>query len=908
MYDLVHKMTVQKSSPTVYEVAYGCFSHWFDGFANNLTFDSQHTHIRLSPARTMIDFHRVTFGPTLAYLSAAFSYAERRAVRDSEKKYLLHELASRAFVESIIRREAVKEYISELVVVFFTRMRQRYVRDLLAKENFSKEAISQSAIDSYWASNLAGVKEIGILVTFFKMLASLDQSHLSVFHCFVNLPLIMKSISFGRELSSSQLATLEESSSSRAMINYLYWLTNFLTVDRHLLEKRFCMDARSAEMNSVVFAHVMGCKQMGPAIIGHHSGGFDYLLSTGDHPNLATLYDLLVGLYLCTKQTAFLEGIESHIEAHFEKLKRTLNTLINFSRRGDQVAFVQKLLAQKHKWDAILRDVFSVDPLKSSEVVTSSIAKIDQTVFAFFYSTLQLHEAVPQALTFYMHNLLLKNSCINSSTALSKSLSKQNKQFLLSNKPNLSVVRRLGLLSIEQSHRFAALYHLLALLQYLKDANGFFEYSKHFFCSRLLADNEVTSEKSSNSSIFSPSQELAFFDLLTSEIKRVFIDNLYKPTAANFHLQRQSISQSNGELLHKQFTQSLGDFRVIFKSWAKSVKVSKDGEKPQLAADPLRICHLGIWKMASFDRCRLPLSLETSFQSVEELYSKEHQGRRLLLNTAAGRATISASFWERQGKPLNLTVSLHQLAILEQFNADDESEKAVLTLTYDQLLKGGRFLVENNAKLALLSLVYCGLLKVLDPSCSLLQFQVDDRHFYAANSELATGEQIKDLSSFEQVDFWSAESSQIVDLKTSKLMKALGIAEKDLLLEGTVKSVEDVHGNCSLAQRSQIKAYGKESSPKVAFTSSSNGSTDFAVSRLLKIEAAIMRVTKRARQFDSMMALYKATKKELFVTSRVPFPPTDELTVEEVSPVVLKLVDKKFIKRNQTGGFEYVLE
>lgn len=939
LYSHVHKMTVLKSRPTVYQVVQECLKQWFDAFATSLAFSSRRepgSVISSASAKEIFAYYDAFFGGTLVSLSAGISFAERQAKYGEEKKMLLSELVSRCFTQSVLCREPVKQYITEMVQVFFSRIRELFNKNLLSS-TADEGVVSKAAINEYFASNIASHEEVIMMCNLLKMLVRLDPVNLSIFHRFVQLPLALKSVALSQRLASEQLKIIEQTKSiekdgTLVVIHYLHWLTNYLTVDQHILESQFGFDRRAAEMLGAISAHQMAKLKMAPLIIGHPAGGFNVLLISGDRPKLAALYRLLVGLHSRTGQSALLKDIEQHIEQHFVQLKGTLSSKFNFKRRTDQVAFAEELQALKHKWDGILREVFPISSADTrSEVGTE---KIDQIVFLFFHSTLQLGEAVPQALAFYMHNLMLVKmmSCSSSSNrSTSKpSLQELNNQFLsCATLPSWAVKLLKFPMSVSQVERFAALYHLLTLLQYMKDANSFFEYCKHFFCTRLLMSSAVKGggggSGSNTACIFSLNQELTYFDLLIEEIKRVFVDGVF------------SVPKSpTGELLHKQFTQNLGDFQAICKSWINSEKgyrgfldyLQQPQQQPQPVVDSFRIANLGTWKLATFERCQLPAPMEAHFREVEALYQAKHKGRRLMLNTAAGKATINAAFWKNtdaDAQPLSLSLSLHQLAILEQFNHAANNSSS--SLSYEQLLKGGRFQVENNAKLAILSLVYCGLLKVIGlsstPASSALQvlkFAVDDsQHFYNANKELATDGKTKDLSTFEQVNFWSGEG-RTVDLKTSKLMAALGVSAVDIHLEAAEKAVEDVYANCSiiLRRRHQNLAIPFDSADDAVAGASSSSAVhhsmaiiscvDTALDRQVKIEAATVRVVKQARHFKSMSELYQAIKEHLFTTSKAPFPPTDRLTLDEVNTIVVDLIDKKFIKRTQNGGFEYLLE
>ena len=282
-------------------------------------------------------------------------------------------------------------------------------------------------------------------------------------------------------------------------------------------------------------------------------------------------------------------------------------------------------------------------------------------------------------------------------------------------------------------------------------------------------------------------------------------------------------SQSN-TMLHKHFTQSLNDFKWIASDfnvsqnfWLSNPILKSSTLTPPVGVgtqlDSFQILHAGIWKLIDYDRCRLPESIAQSYRSVESIYVTLWSNKRLLLNTKYSRAIISARLWNFQPRPLLLQVSLHQLAILDQYN--DTTEQMI---SYDTLINNGGFIRESNAKLALLSLVYAGLLKSRDQQEGMLQFELN-KAFYKAHQ----GTKVKDLSALEQVNFWSEDLSTVAS-HTANLAKTL--AEEDIYLATTASSVEDVGQNCAMILRSEIaqasSVAGEPSGPGPSTSTSTN--------------------------------------------------------------------------------------
>lgn len=867
-YSLVKEMMEHNSQPDVYQVVSECIHKHFSAVANGcrLTAAVSSSMVNLTSVQSMMDFHSTFFGDKLLHLAAAMAYAERRTVPNPAKPVLLNELCCRAFLQCFLSQEGAKQYIADLIVSFFTRMRNSYTEKLLSKAAYQLRYADR--YQSYMAEWTSQQQSASLVINLVKILISLDRAKLSVFHSFVLLPLVKRSISYGRTLASEQLLKLQQQQPGKTMNDYLRWLTSYLQTDRYLLEKQFNFPAQSAEMMSAILCHIMGSLQMDAFIIGHPNSGFKALLANESFTELATMHSLLEELYKQTKQAALFDSVNQSIKQHFEDFQSVFYASHHLTTRNDQMAFVKDLIMLKHKWNRLYFKVFSTFSKEMKVVET-----FKKAWHHFMYNMLQHYEAVPLALAFCMHNLFLQGNNIVTDSFHQLGLQSALDQSSLKDK--------LGPLTENQSKRICVLLKMLSFLKHMKDVNNFYDYCKYYFCSRLLNPSAAA---------FSPAQELVYFEALVEKVKQIFVDN---PSL--------TFGNNTAELQHKQFTQSLGDFDVIANSWRNS-------NSSQLKAKQIRICQLANWKLLPFDRCHLPQALEDDLKKVEESYQTKYKSRKLLLNTTLGRAIIEAK--PNLGRqPVSLSVSLHQLAILEQFNAVAPS----VPLAYEQLLKGGQFLVESSAKLALLSLVHGGLLKVSQAQsvCSSLKFEVDENF----DTQKASGQNSPlDFASLEEVNYWTEEAGT-VDLKTTDCMKALRIADADIVMASIVKSVEDVRGNYAFLFLNQLKnaKLSKSSSSAPVSTTADNQKSaktvgDSVSDRLVKIEAAIARVIKRAGQQVSLQEIYSAAKTELFVTSRMPFPATDVLSKDEVCTWTLKLVEKNIVKRTKTGNFTFNLD
>src|SRR5699024_7661260 len=130
--------------------------------------------------------------------AAALAPAERHELVNPKKPVLLHELCCRAFVESILRREPIRNYVTELVVVFFSRSRQRFHEDYLLKYD------DASSLAQFMQANFGSAQSCVVTRSLLQMLIGLDRVNLSVFYRLVELPLVKRSLKHARQLSRDQ--------------------------------------------------------------------------------------------------------------------------------------------------------------------------------------------------------------------------------------------------------------------------------------------------------------------------------------------------------------------------------------------------------------------------------------------------------------------------------------------------------------------------------------------------------------------------------------------------------------------------------------------------------------------------------------------------------------------------------
>ncbi|KAJ6220420.1 hypothetical protein RDWZM_006232 [Blomia tropicalis] len=944
-YMLIDQMVRSGHKPSVYDITSECIYDWFEAFAGtlinmmpqmNITFTSNSD---FEPAQLIIDFHQLFFGVTLRYLASVYMSAERRELANVKKPMLLHELCCHQFAQVVLMKPQIKSYIVELSVVYFSRARQRFNNEFLLVNHAGNDHLSNDKFTEYFYNSYKSeeLKESFMLMrSLIQVLIDLDQENLSIFTLFIEFPLIKRSIKHAQQLSRDQLATI------KSMTDYLRWVTEYLRMDRHLLEFQFKFPPKSAQAMTELFTLWMVTKPI-DSIIEHSETGFGILLQQGAIQQLRTMFEYVQWLFECTKQTSLLTAFEQYIEKYFGERQSSFSSKYSFKYRLDMIEYVQEIMQLKNLWDNILSFVFRSD--------APNCTRINQIVFRFFYDTLLIHEKISHALAFYLHQLLSKDSIIAAKNAPTiepfnvgqYKQSDQNRQFVIEHEPDLQrhLAINLHMSTTQQQQLFSVPYRLIGMLQYMKDVNVFYDYSKHYYCGRLL----------SSTSVLTPEQELAYFDCLASEIKRVFVDD----SILNIH-----DNESHQVTLRKPFTQSLNDFKHI----SANYRLSNDcfDERAILKPNQLetfKILHAGIWKLIDFDCCHVPESLARSFRSIESLFHNQWSNKKLLLNTRHCKATIGANLWDSQPAELNLRVSMHQMAILDQFNEEH-------TLTYQQLIQAGGFIKENNCKLALLSLVHANLLKLTPKECvtggpvGLIQFELDHK-FYYLNSQY-TGNSIDlDLSVLEDTNFWDNSKNLKMDMLTRWLAGELGILDFDIRLTSSSISVEDINSSILLHNNNGINGMNVQVQPsnvtpihqteagernaslssinalvssnssstidrdndsvqrrnqstistRSAISSVSSVSSDQvshrAIERVLKIEAAIVRVLKKAKRLNSVNEIYQSTKTAL-INGRAPFPINEAVTFDEVSKSLIKLVEKKFIKRNQTGGFEFLID
>ena len=103
--------------------------------------------------------------------------------------------------------------------------------------------------------------------------------------------------------------------------------------------------------------------------------------------------------------------------------------------------------------------------------------------------------------------------------------------------------------------------------------------------------------------------------------------------------------------------------------------------------------------------------------------------------------------------------------------------------------------------------------------------------------------------------------------------------------------------NSSLTQQSSANAANSST-----VFGGSGQSKDPSTERMIKLEAAIVRVLKKAKQLPNIHIIYI----QVIEAMRTSFP--GDIHFEEVRQALMLLIDKKYVKRTSSGGFEFILD
>ncbi|OTF79834.1 hypothetical protein BLA29_000695 [Euroglyphus maynei] len=234
------------------------------------------------------------------------------------------------------------------------------------------------------------------------------------------------------------------------------------------------------------------------------------------------------------------------------------------------------------------------------------------------------------------------------------------------------------------------------------------------------------------------------------------------------------------------------------------------------------ILNAGTWKLTEFDHCWISTRLSRSFESLENLFRQQYDNQKLFLNTKYSTAEVSMKIFDHdpvvvvvgdsisKQQSLTLSMSLHQLAIIEQFNRQYQQ------LSYEMIAEETQFQKENNLRIALLSLIYCGLIRpiiIIDhdkhqPTMQSLLFELNDEKRFRQLIE--TNQCSNRLIHYEFVDFIHL-NHQPFDKEIAKIFPTIVDLLTDVEMSNSSRkhlpptpSIRNIHQSQSAASQNNV--------------------------------------------------------------------------------------------------------
>ncbi|KAH9426213.1 hypothetical protein DERP_007153 [Dermatophagoides pteronyssinus] len=1006
LYDMVVQITKLSSIDKdpidyIYDIYSECATKAFGKFAENLEHDLQSTsnckptvwkfgsyqsrnQSTINIAKILIEFWSQFKRNVLPFLLATFQYVERRRRKRQQqqqqkqqryRRMMLEELTRTIFIEIFFEQSSsiITQYWRPLIIDYLLekhRQIQQYLWCRKPSERLPLETDSLIRWPSFQHNRVIKMlqdEHYIVIKNLIQTLLDVGFDQATYYKVFL-IPFLEEDLeAFLVQMSNHLMNEL-------APLEYLNFLMNFIQMQSWFINSVLILPEESLQQINLFTIEFLLINNANRLIIGNNNendGSFKSMLNHKFYDRMTQFYSLMMNItaekFLISKQNILInQFIDFLIKYHGERINWFTNQYRCVSR-FEAIEFVQALLHEHDHWDHVLNKVFNI---KETNDITDNNGKrtnkslamkkkpFSKLIDKYHYELMKIDTNVSQALAFYMHDLLCKDSIIMSLQTI---------------------------ISVEFETRIELLNRINFIIVYIKDINLFFDFTKHYFTQRMLT----------NLSYFSNDQEMDMMNDMN-------------------HVIRLNFMSMKGDGQSRSFLQNLNDFKNIANDYVHSfVKVNmnnnnNNNRRRRMIRNFLEssaILNAGTWKLTEFDHCWIPSRLSRSFESLEYLFRQQYENQKLFLNTKYSTAEVSMITLDRSNnnnnnhdndsllkQPVTLLMSLHQLAVIEQFNRRNQQ------LSFEMIVDETHFQKENNLRIALLSLIYCGLIRPIiinndnhrnmqqsskKPTLESLLFELNDEKRF--RQLIDTNQCSNRLIAYEYIDFINVKQQPLDKemVKIFPIIVQLLTDGVDLVYSMSASSVEDwnltnILSSCTkttsttttsssssaaaatvepptpnssvesakyrqLLSSSSTRLSNQNSTPSPARTSSSTSVIESPnhLDSSIKIDAAIVRVLKRLRYLPNISSVYHAVRLEMTNASRKHLPPTpsisnlhkstpsllnrnhkstppstqqssspsqNNISLNDIQTRLIQLIDKRYIRRNTDGGFEYNIE
>lgn len=1012
LYDMVVQMTRllsmdENSSEYIYEIYAECATKAFEKFAENLEHDLQSSNNSgrqtlwtlgsyqsnnnqsiIQMAKILIEFWSKFKRNVLPFLMLTFQYVERIRHQQQQqqcRRMMLEELTRTIFIEIFFEQSSsiVSECWKQLIIDYVLDKHRQIQQYLWYRKPSQRLPLETDSIIQWplFQQNrcikMLQDKNYMVIRNLIQVLLDIGSNQAIYYKVFL-IPFLETFLDTFLVRMSDQL--LNEFVS----LEYLNFSTNFIQMQSWFFSSILSLPEESLKQINLFTIEFLIVRYASRLINGNNEqddnnndGSFKSMLNHKHYDRMTQFYSLMMNItadkFLASKQNILISRfVDFLIKYHNERIN-WFASQYRCIGRSEAIEFVQAILQEHDHWDSVLNKVFKSNNnngdgnRNGDQKVIDSMKPFSTLIDKYHYELMKIDSNVSQALAFYMHDLLSKDSMI------------------------MSLQQQQQTKAVEFETRIELLNRINFIIVYIKDINQFFDFAKHYFAQRLLT----------NLSHFTNEQEMDMMNDMNHVIRLNFM--------------------SNGQ--SRSFLQNLNDFKNIADDYLHSfikVNISNNNNRRRRMVrnlpDSSAIVNAGTWKLTEFDRCWISSRLSRSFESLEYLFRQQYDNQKLFLNTKYSTAEVSMKMFNHDAvvgdslkQSLILWMSLHQFAIIEQFNRQYQR------LSYEMIDKETEFQKKNNLRIALLSLIYCGLIRPIiiighnqqhqqQPSnkpttLESIQFELNDEKRFLQLIE--TNRCSNRLIRYEYVDFIN---HQPLDPEMAKIFPTIvhiltdGV---DLVYSMSSTSVEDwnltnilnsrtnttvtpsddnnrlLHHRSrsfrrhqpppppnssiesivyrrliSSSRRLSSQQHSTPSQLPAARTSSSTTAIESPnhLDSSIKIDAAIVRVLKRLRYLPNISAIYHAVRVEMSNASRKhlpptpsianiqestrpsnrpskinyhqstsstsssqPMPPTPSLqntniSMNDIQTRLIQLIDKRYVRRSNDGGFEYNIE
>ncbi|OTF75770.1 hypothetical protein BLA29_003663, partial [Euroglyphus maynei] len=558
LYDMVVQMTKlssieQKDSiDQIYEIYMECVRKTFEKFAENLEHNLQSTsncrpssfmfgsyesknQSTIQITKILVEFWTQLKRNVLPFLMASFQYVERIRRQQQQKRQqqyrqmMLEELTRAIFIEIFFEQSSspsiLSNYWKPLIIGYILdkhQQIQQYIWCRKPSERLPLESDTLIRWPSFQQNRIV------------KMLQ--DE------HYFLIKNLIQVLLDIEQDLGAFVLRMSNHLVNELAPLEYLNFAMNFIQLQSWFIGT--ILPEESLQQINLFTIEFLIVRQANRLIFGDNDdvggGTFKSMLNHKFYDRMTEFCSLMMNMtdrkFLSSKRKILINRfVDFLIKYHGERINWFTGKYRCINRR-EAIEFVQTLLQEHDHWDHVLNKVLNINKTAAAgvndgndkmKIINSTSMmmrnKFSKLIDKYHYELMKIDTNVSQALAFYMHDLLCKESIVISSQQQQQQQQQQ---------------------SIESEIRIELLNQMNFIIVYIKDINQFFDFTKHYFTQRLLSDQ----------SYFPNDQEMDLMNEMNQVIRLNFM----------------SIKGSVGGGQSRSFLQNLNDFKNIANDYQQS--------------------------------------------------------------------------------------------------------------------------------------------------------------------------------------------------------------------------------------------------------------------------------------------------------------------------------------------------